>query len=255
MKKKIRAPSLAKYHRNLSESGSHGPFQQPRNRVTAIELIAIMLASSPRKNSPHFMLEYSVWNPATSSASASGRSNGARLVSAKAVMMKMMKASGCWTTNHTRSCAWTISTSDSDPASSRTPTVDRPIASSYEIIWAEERSPPSSAYLLFDDQPASVIAYTPMLDMARNSSRPTLMSVTVKAGPTGITENVTTAGIAASRAAKWNTTWLTPAGTNSSLKNSLSTSAMGCRSPKGPTRLGPVRAWMCPAILRSAKVR
>ena len=32
-----------------------------------------------------------------------------------------------------------------------------PIAISYEIICALERSPPSSAYLLFDDQPASTM--------------------------------------------------------------------------------------------------
>src|SRR5262245_65550265 len=91
MKKNSRAPSLAKNHRNLSESGSHGPFQPPRNNVTAMHEIEITLANSPRKNSPNFMLEYSVWNPATSSASASGRSNGARLVSASAVIMKIRK--------------------------------------------------------------------------------------------------------------------------------------------------------------------
>ena len=41
-----------------------------------------MLAYSPIKNIANFMLEYSVWNPATSSVSASGRSKGARFVSA-----------------------------------------------------------------------------------------------------------------------------------------------------------------------------
>ena len=41
-----------------------------------------MFAYSPRKKSAHFIPEYSVWKPATSSDSASGRSNGLRLVSA-----------------------------------------------------------------------------------------------------------------------------------------------------------------------------
>ena len=36
--------------------------------------------------------------------------------------------------------------------------VESPIASSYEIICADERRPPSSAYLLFDAQPPSVMA-------------------------------------------------------------------------------------------------
>ena len=40
-----------------------------------------MLMYSARKNSANFSDEYSVWNPPTSSDSASGRSNGARLVS------------------------------------------------------------------------------------------------------------------------------------------------------------------------------
>ena len=40
-----------------------------------------MLTYSARKNSANFSDEYSVWNPPTSSDSASARSNGARLVS------------------------------------------------------------------------------------------------------------------------------------------------------------------------------
>src|SRR6266545_7194423 len=99
MKKNSSTQSLAKNHRNLSESGSHGPFQPPRKSVTAIEQMVMTFANSPRKKSPNFMLEYSVWNPATSSASASGRSKGARLVSANAVIMKIAKASGCANTN------------------------------------------------------------------------------------------------------------------------------------------------------------
>ena len=90
--------------------------------------------------------------------------------------------------------------------------------------------------------------------MARNNSRPTLMSVTtnIGGGPIGITENVTIAGNTARIGAMWKTTLLAPAGMNSSLKSSLPTSAIGCSSPNGPTRLGPVRAWICPQILRSA---
>ena len=42
-----------------------------------------MLAYSARKNSANRMPLYSVWNPPISSCSASGRSNGARLVSAR----------------------------------------------------------------------------------------------------------------------------------------------------------------------------
>ena len=71
--------------------------------MTAIAQMVSTLANSPRKKSPNFMLEYSVWKPATSSDSASARSNGVRLVSANAVIMKMMNASGWNRMNHDRS--------------------------------------------------------------------------------------------------------------------------------------------------------
>ena len=112
MKKNSSTPSLAKNQMNLSESGSQGPFQPPRNRVTAMHEMLMTFANSPRKNSPNFMLEYSVWNPATSSASASGRSNGARLVSARAVSMKIPNATGWKNTKQpgaTGSCMLLIS--------------------------------------------------------------------------------------------------------------------------------------------------
>ncbi len=49
--------------------------------MVAIAETVIMLTYSARKNSANFSEEYSVWKPPTSSPSASGRSNGARLVS------------------------------------------------------------------------------------------------------------------------------------------------------------------------------
>ena len=60
-----------------------------------MQLTVIMLAYSAMKNEANFMLLYSVWKPATSSFSASGRSNGTRLVSAKAAIRKMTNAKIC----------------------------------------------------------------------------------------------------------------------------------------------------------------
>ena len=54
--------------------------------MLVIALIRIMLAYSPRKNRANAMLLYSTKKPATISLSPSGRSNGARLVSASAEM-------------------------------------------------------------------------------------------------------------------------------------------------------------------------
>ncbi len=60
--------------------------------MTAIdELTASIAAYSARKKSDQRNPLYSVWKPATSSDSASGRSNGARLVSATIAMANTTK--------------------------------------------------------------------------------------------------------------------------------------------------------------------
>ena len=59
----------------------HGARQPPRNRVLASAETVTMLTYSASMNMANFNDEYSVWKPPTSSPSASGRSNGARLVS------------------------------------------------------------------------------------------------------------------------------------------------------------------------------
>src|SRR5580700_9255015 len=66
-----------------------GGSQPPRNRIDVIALMRIMLAYSPRKNRPKLMELYSTKKPATISDSPSGRSNGARLHSARAEIKKM----------------------------------------------------------------------------------------------------------------------------------------------------------------------
>ena len=70
-------PVLASCH---SEIG-HGARQPPRNSVVASAETVTMLMYSARKNMANLNEEYSVWNPPTSSDSASARSNGARFVS------------------------------------------------------------------------------------------------------------------------------------------------------------------------------
>ena len=58
-----------------------GARQPPRNMVAARAETVVMLTYSASMNMANFSDEYSVWNPPTSSPSASGRSKGARLVS------------------------------------------------------------------------------------------------------------------------------------------------------------------------------
>ena len=68
--------------------------------MTAIALIVITFMNSARKKIAKRMPVYSVWNPPTSSCSASTRSNGGWLVSAMAAMRKITKATIAGRTYH-----------------------------------------------------------------------------------------------------------------------------------------------------------
>src|SRR5207302_8380961 len=70
----------------------NGRNHPPSHSVTAIEETAIIAEYSARKNSDQRNPLYSVWNPAVNSDSASGRSKGARLVSATMATAKIKKA-------------------------------------------------------------------------------------------------------------------------------------------------------------------
>ncbi len=83
--------------------------------VASAETVTRLMYSA-RKNSANFSEEYSVWKPPTSSPSASGRSNGARLVSPTIAITKITKDGIRIRPNHSRSWAATISEVDIDPA-------------------------------------------------------------------------------------------------------------------------------------------
>src|SRR5688500_14859096 len=73
--------------------------QPPRNMMLAMPLTANMLPYSAMKMTSQRKPEYSVWKPATSSLSASARSNGARLQLAIAQVKYVQNAAnvkGSW---------------------------------------------------------------------------------------------------------------------------------------------------------------
>src|SRR5207244_9565639 len=95
-------------------------------------------------------------------------------------------------------CAATICDVDIELAVMNTATMDSPIATSYEMICAAERRPPSSGYVDPDAQPPSTMPYTPIALHANTSSTAIGTSVTCNGvvcpntdttGPNGITEN------------------------------------------------------------------
>src|ERR1019366_6443522 len=86
------APAITSDGRKLEPySAGNGGCQPPKNNSVVTQETVTMLQYSAIKNAANFMLPYSVWKPATSSFSASGRSKGTRLVSAKAAIMNRMK--------------------------------------------------------------------------------------------------------------------------------------------------------------------
>src|SRR5215475_4863912 len=73
----------------LKGGRSTGGSQPPRNRIVASAHIVVMATYSPSMNSRYGVEPYSTIKPATSSDSASTRSKGGRLVSARAETKKM----------------------------------------------------------------------------------------------------------------------------------------------------------------------
>src|SRR3954447_11021160 len=130
--KKNRQMQIFRISQSTPSSGSkpNGPSQPPRNRMEVIALMRIMLAYSPRKNSPKLMAEYSTKNPATISDSPSARSNGERLVSASVEMKKTMNIGNSGMQNQTVRCASTTSVRFRLPTQSSTLTSTKPMETS-----------------------------------------------------------------------------------------------------------------------------
>src|SRR4051794_15226954 len=104
--------------------------------------------------------EYSVLNPPTSSCSASTRSNGGRFSSAVAEIMKIRNGTTPVATTFQLlrpDCEATIALVLSVPVIRITAPTLRPSDASYDTIWAEARTEPSSGYFDPDDQPASMM--------------------------------------------------------------------------------------------------
>src|SRR5713101_3422467 len=114
----------------VHEAGK-GDSHPPKNRIEHKHETVIMLVYSAIKNIANLKLAYSVWKPATSSDSASGRSNGARFVSAIAATKKQKKPRICGQMFQPRmphsgwcACASMIFFKLKLPAISSTPTTD-----------------------------------------------------------------------------------------------------------------------------------
>lgn len=77
-----------------------GKYQPPLNRIALSPDLRMMFEYSARKKRANPLAEYSTLYPETSSASASGRSNGWRFVSASVVIKKITKTGSRGAANH-----------------------------------------------------------------------------------------------------------------------------------------------------------
>src|SRR5271155_226258 len=113
----------------------NGGSQPPRNRIVHIAHMVQTATYSPSMNIMYGVEPYSTMKPATSSDSASTRSNGGRLVSAIAEMKKITN-SGTSGSQYQRnrphgvSCAWTMAVRLSEPTHSSTVMMTKPIETS-----------------------------------------------------------------------------------------------------------------------------
>src|SRR5580693_8846463 len=112
-----------------------GGSQPPMNRIAAIAHIVVIATYSPSMNSRYGVEPYSTIKPATSSDSASTRSNGGRLVSASAEMKKITaigNSGSQYQPNkpHLLFCASTMAVRLSEPTQSSTVMMTKPIETS-----------------------------------------------------------------------------------------------------------------------------
>src|SRR3981081_2551435 len=120
---------------------------------------------------------------------------------------------------------------------------------------AADRKPPSNEYLLLDEYPPSMIAYTLGELKAKISRTPMLRSAiqywTLYQRPIGMTVHERKAAATAMVGAMTYMILSVFAGMKLSLNASFTPSAASCIRPYGPTRLGPGRLWIRPSATRS----
>src|SRR5690242_17180654 len=137
MKKKNRHFSTNQITPGTQVNGAigKGGSQPPKNRIVPIAHMVAMATYSPSMNIMYGVEPYSTMKPATSSDSASTRSNGGRLVSASAETKNTTNIGNSGSQYHENTpylpfCASTIADRLSEPAHSSTVMMTKPMETS-----------------------------------------------------------------------------------------------------------------------------
>ena len=157
--------------------------------------------------------------------------------------------------SHTNCCLSTKVEKLSVPVSSRSVTRVVPRVTSYEIIWAAERSPPIKEYLELLAHPAIITECTLSDDRANTYSTPRRKSTSIAPSPMGNTIQPAIARPKVKIGEIRKISTLALLGRIDSLTNSLRPSASGWKRPKKPTIFGPWRRWRAARIWRSYSVK
>src|SRR3989338_634232 len=115
--------------------------------------------------------------------------------------------------------------------------------------------PPSKEYLLLEPQPAMKMPITQTEEIAIIYKMPIFRSLGIKFLPNGIATNAMTGGTTAKKGASHHTSLSASLGLISSLTRSFTASAMDCKTPCQPTRMGPNRDWICADTFLSHHIR
>src|SRR3954466_5404052 len=137
MKKTNRDLSVNQMTPGIQGNGAtgNGGSQPPMNRIVVIAHMVAIATYSPSMNIMYGVEPYSTMKPATSSDSASTRSNGGRLVSASAEMKNTMNIGNSQSQYqpsrpHLVFCASTMSVMRNEPTQSSTVMITKPIETS-----------------------------------------------------------------------------------------------------------------------------
>lgn len=106
---------------------------------------------------------YSVLNPETNSDSPSAKSKGVRLVSAKQDLNHTILNGNAIITNQKFIWYWLNKFKLNPPINITKDNKIKANLTSYEIVWATARRLPKREYLQFEDHPAIIVEYTPIL--------------------------------------------------------------------------------------------
>ena len=122
------------------------------------------------------------------------------------------------------------------------------------MIWLTARIAESSAYLLFEPQPAMNRPTISSDETARKNSTPMSRSATPIPGANGIVAKISRHGHEEDDRREVEDGPVGRARDHVFLQHQLHASAIGCSRPCGPTRYGPMRDCMRAANLRSSSV-